>query len=503
MQNSFILTLIISYVLVGCASIRHTEQPLAFPCEPGACQVIIQETGQTFQAPSMQSIERHQTLHVGYKTEDGQSSTQVLKGSVRWFDSVFANSLFALIPGGWVVSALGIATDYYTENIWKLPNPKSPQPTKKQASTKKVSPKSIVIAPIHSNNPQLSESALAPLIEKLQKRFPEINISSYNDHGEAFEAAGWSYKQRSTRVWKMLDLFQALNTTHLAVANLSPKQGQTYQLEIKIYDIITDELFSEESTVVTLQDPKDNLFTRTKNYLSTLLPNSVGISQGQTTNTGMITPENQDQNILMKYYHINSAGSASTNTPEKFFTLSFTNVEPQQGRKFDLVAKLKSDFTISQTTRQLWNNYLITDSTRTSYSFNSTQGPRITTYSIGPGLGPEVGVVGALGYLYLNFIYSLEFQYHQFTGNHPGSMTDLETPLTFNLGYSLAATKHLHFSINGGIKTALGGNSNQLYSRALNEKIQSNFTNQTIYTFSLHYYFPEMRRFARQKLTSL
>lgn len=451
----------------------------------------------------MQRVERHKKLHLSYKTADGQNSTSTLNGSVRWFDSVFANSLFAIIPGGWVVSVAGIATDYFTENIWELPSPQAPQVTSKPAMDKKPALNSLVIAPVQAGSLHLSEYALNPALEALKTKFPDATITTYKDYSEAFEAAEWDYKKRSSRKWKMIELFQELNTSHLAVAHVSRLEGQKYRLDIKIYDVISDELISEQSTTITFQEPKNKFLETAKSYLSTLIPNSVGISQNQTKHSGVIFPETKDELVMMNFYHFGSSDNDSKETSEKYFSLSFSNVEPQQGRKFDFVYKLKSDFTISQTTRQLGQISTVRNSSWTSFEMIKSDGPKITSYSIGPGLGPELGIVGALGYLYLNIIYSLEYQYHQFTGDHSGSMSDLTTPITLNLGYSIAATRNLHFSVNGGIKSLSGSHLNQLYSKALNEKITSSYTSETIYTFSLHYYFPEMRRFTRQKLTSL
>lgn len=484
--------------LVNCASLRDTKQPVSFPCSSPRCEVEILKDGHKFSAPSIQKIERQKSLDIQY-SNGKEKIDQTLEGHIRWADSVVANSLFLILPGiGPFLTAGGLATDYFTDNIWELSNPVKPE---FKDNAKKIDFQKIVIAPTKAKNLNLSELILPHLKSFAQKFNAKAIVESYEQYPEEFANANWDYDSIPKYKWMLMDLYRAIETPLILVSQITHVSGQDYQIRLQLHDTVNDTLVHEETLTVQIEQKELSFAARASAFIREVMPNAISLSSVSLTSTGAMSPLNQNYT-----YYLNNTASPGEEERQSTNSVAFslTNMEPQMGRRFDLVFKWRTDVSFYKLENKVVKSTPTFNMATFAINYNEERSAEVTSYIVAPGFGPEVGLVGPLGYIYLNYMVLANVSYSTYsTPTRSGDYTQIEMPMQMNVGYIIRLTENAQIGISAGIKFKDPTNADRLYGEVLGEDVKTSYNNETVGTFYWNYYIPWMQKKGRSIVNDL
>lgn len=483
---------------VGCASLRDTRQTLPVACNTPSCQVRIQPDNITLQAPKMVDIERDSEVQLLYKYGE-QTQKKTLKGKVRWGESVLPNTLLVLMgPAGWAIAAAGLAIDFGTGNMWELPTP----PVAKFKSSEEFAPiQKIVIAPVLANTQLESDEAAQVILESLKKEFPQAQIHLPEDFNNEFSRSDWNYGERPKDNWKRFELYAALNTDHIVFAEVKTGNSSQRLVQFELRDVLRQKSLAKSERIYTSLYQNQKTFTWIKSKMIELIPNSVAISRTSSVAVGVgITNDpvkETDGGIQSDTYSIKSNDSSSGS-----FGISFSNLEQDFGRRFHFVAKWATEASVryskiqieKNTIKDSWNAQMMAYDT----DYSNSQVDRVDQYFAASMIGYEVGVAGALGYVYLNALAGPELLHARFSSKE-SSISEVYIPVKSGLGYRIEAGDSFQFGFETSYRQQPPWVSERILKHATGEQMNRTGSAELRFSMSLAYYFPEMRTFARKK----
>lgn len=117
-------------------------------------------------------------------------------------------------------------------------------------------------------------------------------------------------------------------------------------------------------------------------------------------------------------------------------------------------------------------------------------------------IGPEFGLKGALGYLYLNLLYGAEFIHANFS-NSSNSANIVYSPMKIGVGYKISLDENFQLGAEVAFRSLPDWVIEKMMSSAFDKKIDGGFASETRGTFGMTYYFPEIKSYGRNKVEQL
>lgn len=497
----FLLLTTTSLLLVGCASLRATDQSLPVACNTAKCQVQIEQTGQTFEAPGVYEFARQKELDLTFKN-NSEKQTQKLRGEIRWKASVLPNTLLSFLgPTGWVWSLGAITIDWLSGNIWELPAPKVAE-FKDPGQTPQIH--KIILAPVQASTQLDSEEATAKVLNWLRTQYPGVEIEVPEQHHRAFAEADWDHDGPPEDYKKRYELYRKLQNPFLAVSKIKSRDTEAAsRIEIHVFDILRQKKIHMDSVPFIASSEKAFVGTWFKSQLLTLTPNALSLKNSKNLTAGVAFANTESpgtDNSIVRYYSLSSNGQSYKPTTE--WALTLTNVDPMLGREFTFVSKLTTEGSLRRSSLTLTENSFKFDATSPDSTWKQQGIGQVNRYYMGLGLGPEWGIAGPLGYLYVNFIYSVELAYFDFSTTSRG-LLEVYSPLKLGLGYTIRINERFQLGTEMSYSLLPPWVSDKMLSTLSDRKVTGSSSAESRFALALSYYLPEMKNTGKNRLKTV
>lgn len=463
-------------------------------------------------APAFIDIKRARFVTLNYRYKD-QQETQTVSGNVRWGESVLPNSLLWFVgPSGWALAIAGLGIDYALGNMWEINEPEVIK-FKQEEFAPRID--RLIVTPVLAESQLESDEALRVVVEKLKAQYPKAVIETPEDHFKEFERSGWNFEREPKDAWKKYELFAALKATYVVSSRVMKMNEKDRKVLIDVEDPFRRKNlgthFSQYKTV--FESNKTSLWMKSK--VVELIPNSLSLQHSNVNNVGYASQPNSslgEANALPEskfeytYYTLSGAADKTANRNE--WGVSFANLEQDMGRRFSFVFKWATEATIRKSTVYVHKNFfsfdykLLEPGTNGGIINSESVAAQINQYFLGGSIGPEVGLVGSLGYLYLNLLYGAEFLYADFSTSS-ASASEIYSPVKMGLGYKVAVTDNLQLGVEVLYRVFPEWVASKMLTEAVGQKIESGTAQELRTVLGLTYYLPEMKSFGRKQVRGL
>lgn len=502
--------MVVVLLLSGCASMRDTTQKLPFACDVEPCTVRdMSNPKETAQAPGFLDIDRKAEATVLYSA-DSKYKKQILVGRVRWSESVLPNGLLALFgPTGIGLAAIGMVTDYFTGNMFELPTPK---PVRFNEAPIKHNPERIVIAPILAENQLESDEAVVYVLEALRKRYPKAEVQVPEQFWRHFERAGWSSSAIPTDRWKLYELYAELKTPYVVSAKVLRNSQKEREVSFAVNDVFRQQIVSSDKAEYQSRYEKGEKMVWAKAKLVELIPNAVSLSNVNTNTSGYARPANQNTDFSVAssesvYRSYSLSGSSEKYKARNDWSLSVANLDPDLGRRFSFVFRWATDGTLRKSSAYVFENKSITrfagfengQVSPFSYEYTDEIRASLNQYYFGASIGPEVGVAGFLGYLYMNVMTGAELMYADIPSKGK-SLTEVYSPMSVNLGHKFKIAENFQFGWGVNMRAIPEWVTSKVMTAAVGEEIKGSLGYEMRTVVGLSYLFPEMTTLGRSQV---
>lgn len=126
-------------------------------------------------------------------------------------------------------------------------------------------------------------------------------------------------------------------------------------------------------------------------------------------------------------------------------------------------------------------------------------------YNLGYNIGPEIGIMGALGYIYTNVLLGIDLTYAQ-TSESQSNLTEFQYPVIANAGYTLGLNENLHLTTNIGSKSLSNNYIQKILAKTDPDYYvpkSESFYSEITFTLTLTYRIPELHKSATKAAKSL
>lgn len=354
---------------------------------------------------------------------------------MRWTESVLANTaLLVLGP----VGLIGYFVDYFTGNMFEYIAPKSLNlGTKSQENL----PQKIIIAPVAADTKLESDEAERMIYEKTRAKYPLAQIYLPQDLKESFERISWTYSSKPSSEWKIHQFLYDFQTQYIVYSkvskgNKSAKASVTFNLKDEVRKIsYPAEIIHYESKYHHFYRP----VLWAKSQLIDLAPNAVStsITNAHISGFGFADRSSSDNsNFDFSSYILNGGQTQQVD-------LSVSNLNLDMSPRFEFVFRFATNTTLQKRSVSIKKNRYQLEPFSGQISTQESSLSNIDRYIGGFGIGPEIGVRGALGYYYLNLLYGLDMTYNALSNSN---YWDFYTTVGASTGYKLQLTRNLVFS---------------------------------------------------------
>lgn len=409
--------------LAGCASLTGQSQFVKIATDIDRATVTDGDEP-VGEAPGFFEFKRASSRRLTLSSGD-ESRKLDLVGRYRWSTSFLANALAGLIitPYG---SLAGMAIDLLTGAAWEYDRPKRVNFFEGEVQ-KPLLPKSITVAPPLYGNEVTSNELADELYLAIKQRYPKSRVYSYSDQLGVFSNYEANHESPVESQFRD-DLYRELKTTHIAISR-AERDASKLVLKVKIIDLFRDQAVDSFQASIQTEDliaPPDSLWTKTRGVLMKLIPNSIGVQSA----AGLLI-------LFGPSYRIERTSSMGMLSSS--YSLSFSNLLGRKVRpKFGFRARLVPSITLNG------------EEFRARYASSSGDSEQNwSLFQFGVGIGPEVGLYTALGYLYLNYIPELTQYWIQGPQNYQASAV---TSIA-ELGYSAFMSDRFHFRLFVAIRS--------------------------------------------------
>ncbi len=486
LRVAFLFLLVVN--LLSCASMRGRRQTLRLACSTPQCEVFDIDRASLGKAPSLIKVPRQKKTILHFSNGHQEQELE-LSGHFRWLDSFAANAMLSTIAGP-VALLAGLTTDFYTGAAWNYENPNTISLSDTKSSLPP--PKAIAIAPPQTDSELFSDLIGRQLQNALRDRYSESQVLDYDSTLPQFQRSNYTYDHPFDSEVMLIKTLEKVPISHYAESKVEANEQ-----EIIATVTLNDAFRPDKTESFKLSWPKShvkNSDTVTASYwrskIIELLPNSLGL-----TNSAFF-----------------GAGSAfeltSSATPNYFYNLDYiynsdliagrlgftaTNIRPDFEDRFQYVFRWAAD------THFFRSQYHIT---RTKYNPNQISAietlGKVGIYNLGLGIGPEVGIGGQFGYVYMNLIPTIGTYFADYFGESKNEFLG-NSELTLNLGYLSEIRNQWYFRMNIGVNTASNSRISHIIEQYTNSPISNAFLTQSKVSFSVEYYLPEIRNLLKNK----
>jgi hypothetical protein len=518
------LALLFIWLCAGCATVGDSHQILPVMCEPEPCRLKFDSNKQEVELPAFVKLERERKVSLIYSREN-ELQTETLSGKVRWTESVIPNILLGAV--GPVFAVLGLAIDFLTGNVYELPVP-TPHKFEERLEVSEAplgpvnSRNRFLIAPVQADTQEFSDWAVASVLGKLREQYPNHEVEVPENYYSQYERADWNFEtpvfelkqklyENSAHSWKFFELFNSLPSTQIVFCKVHRGESGVYEVQYEIFDVLRRKSIGADRAAMPMPIAKREITQIFKSKLRDFVPNALSLRQRQISQSifGMNSavakdPVAQSYSQKQTIAYSQSSGSGGGPAGQSEWELSLTNVEPDLGRRFSFVTKWASDLRLrrSQTTIvRADSHFQVAGSSaqeQTGFQY-SEQHTNVEQYFAGLGFGPEVGIVGGLGYVYFNILLGAEIGHFRFS-NQSDSLTEFITPATANFGYQLPLSSALQLSLQASLRRQPNHTNDRVLSRAAGQGMEARYAAEAMMAFGLSYYFPEGQSWGRSRL---
>ncbi|WP_413291094.1 hypothetical protein [Bdellovibrio sp. HCB337] len=483
---------------------RDTTQKFPVACDIEPCTVYVKENPQQkVQAPSMIEVERDSEANLVF-SNDSKQKRQILKGRIRWSESILPNALLAFMGPQGVLAAIGMSIDYFTGNMFELPAPK---PVKFRDEPFKHNPQHIVIAPVTADTQLESDEAVVYVLEAIRKQYPKAKVEVPEQYWRHFERAGWTGTEFPSENWKLYDLYAELKTPYVVVGKVLKSSQEEKFVQFSLKDTYRHEVVFKETASYQSQYKKGDSIVWAKSKLVDLIPNAVSLSSvtSRTSGYAMSTEDGaalDGKSLDSSYSSYNLSGSPEMYKQRNDWEISLANLDPDLGRRFSFVFRWATDATLRKSSSYLFKQTVSYTGAFSKVDYQDSIQNRIDQYFMGASIGPEVGVAGFLGYLYWNVIAGAELMYADLSGGGQ-QLWEVYSPMTVNLGHKFRITESLHFGWGISAKLMPEWVNTKVMSAAAGEKLDGGVSSEMRTNVGLTYQFPEMKTMGRSQVRKM
>lgn len=369
------LVLLLTLLNFSCASLDSRDYRQGVLISTSKTGELIEREKVLGKTPGYFLLRRktHPRLRIIEDNSNQEALELDLETSYRWRDSFFRNFVFLFFaPVGWGI-------DLLTGNAWNI---KAPRP---EGSSEQV--RKIVIVPSVESDSSLREASGQVVERKLRELYPNADVVSYISSAPLFDFWGFNFEAGPEDIENMEALTE-FNPSHFVLLEVMTdssslkfevRDATNYKFREK-HEVLARDLPSSIKEEMTLKRRLGNLFY--------FVPNTAFLNfAGRSLN---INVDGQDA-ILESYV----GDSNLEKSLSLLNSLSFSY--------------LKKPYVKTRTYWKLSFVPLLSFSHKRYRFEERLGGHRFRLFQATVGYGPEVGLVGPLGYTYFNFLPGLSF----------------------------------------------------------------------------------------------
>ena len=477
------IILILILITSGCATIRGKKQNLRLACNTPQCEVFSKSGEKLGTAPGLIAVKREYNSTLIFKSGKFELS-QKLESRFRWLDSFAANLTLSYITSPFY-SLYSLGIDLFTGAAWNFDNPEVVKLANSPAPS--LAPLIIAIAPPEAETEVLSDSIGKLIQNTLMQKYPKAKILDYHETLVLFQRYGYTYDHPFESEISLIKFLEKVNISNLCESKTFINGNSIYS-KIKIMDAYRPQSVIEFKQEWSTSDLKDySVLSKSlwKQKALELIPNSIGIGARTGATIGKAL-ESIDP-LTGSFHYLELEQIPNSDLIAGNFGLMASQLNPEFEDRFQYIFRWSVDSHFNRSRYKLLQSTFSVDKLE-KINYLGTFG----IYNLGLGIGPEIGVAGQFGYIFLNLIPTLGFHFVDYEGRNKNEFLG-STELNYNFGYLNNVGGNFFFRFGIGISGLNQKNITHIFQKYANAKLDASYIYQTQVFFSLEYYFPQGR----------